>query len=210
MGAIHREDEQGGNLEEHPCVRCAWVFAMIMCVLVCGFMIYDMEPPEYLPEFWVKLPAVEGLDQGTGASRGPAFNITLRVHNRGSEPWHFKGPGRVVVAYAGVPLAHADLPEFTVPGHVIGSVPILATSEGLGLPDELYDRMQSQRRRRERVKLAVHDAGWCAAVVHGDTARATTGAVCLPDSLWTDLCPHGSQIRSYLMFPPHKEKDQAS
>lgn len=180
MGAIHKEDEQGGNPEEHPCVRCAWVLAMIMCVLVCGFMIYDMEPPEYLPEFWVKLPAVEGLGRGTGASRPPAFNITLRVNNRAGEPWHFKGPGRVVVAYAGVPLAHADLPEFTVPGHVIGSVPILATSEGLGLPDELYDRMQSQRAAaRAREAGGARDAGRCAAVVHGDTARATTGAVCL-------------------------------
>ncbi|XBI19504.1 hypothetical protein VPH35_061015 [Triticum aestivum] len=172
MGAIHKEDEQGGNPEEHPCVRCAWVLAMIMWVLVCGFTIYDREPPEYVLEFWVKLPAVEGLDRGTGASRPPTFNITLRVNNRDSEPWHFKGPGRVVVAYAGVPLAHADLAEFTVPGEVISSVPIFATSEGLGLPDELYDRMQSQRRRRERVKLAVHVTLdgvllWCTAILHG-------------------------------------------
>ncbi|XBI65926.1 hypothetical protein VPH35_045648 [Triticum aestivum] len=160
MGAIHKENEQGGNPEEHPCVRCAWVLAMIMWVLVCGFTIYSTEPPKYLPQFWVKLPAVEGLDRGTVASRAPAFNITLR------------GPGRVVVAYAGVPLAHADLAEFTVPGQVISSVPIFATSDGLGLPDELYDRMQSQRRRRERVKLAVHVTLdgvllWCTAILHG-------------------------------------------
>ncbi|VAH80579.1 unnamed protein product [Triticum turgidum subsp. durum] len=162
-------DKEYGNLEEHPCVVA---FAAILCLLLFGFTMHDMKRPEYLPEFWVKLPAVEGLERGTGASRPPTFNITLRVNNRDSEPWHFKGPGRVVVAYAGVPLAHADLAEFTVPGEVISSVPIVATSSGLGLPDELYDRMQSQRRRRERVKLAVHVTLdglrlWCTAILHG-------------------------------------------
>jgi hypothetical protein len=34
-------------------------------------------------------------------------------------------------------------------------VPVVATGEGLGLPDELYKRMEGQRRRRERVQLAV-------------------------------------------------------
>ena len=63
----------------------------------------------------------------------------------------------------------------------VGSVPVVATSQGLGLPDELYERMEGQRRRRERVKLEVRVriddltgsiSGsplvlWCTAILHG-------------------------------------------
>jgi hypothetical protein len=169
MGAIHAEDEPGWL----PLAAIVLLFGAF-----CTIVSYTTEYPEHLPEFWVKLPAVEGLDRASaGASRAPTFNITLRVDSHGA-PWRFRakanGTGRVVVAYQGVPLAHADLPEFTVSGDIIGSVPIVATSEGLGMPDELYDRMQSQRRRKERVKLAVHISLdghgvllWCTAILHG-------------------------------------------
>ncbi|TVU34962.1 hypothetical protein EJB05_16821, partial [Eragrostis curvula] len=66
---------------------------------------------------------------------------------------------------------------------VVGSVPVVATSEGLGMPDELYESMETQRRRHERVPLAVHvrmsgmtGTGrspilvWCTAVLHGQPA----------------------------------------
>jgi hypothetical protein len=154
----------------------ALVFILYLLLVVFGC--YNTEYPEFLPDFWVKLPAVEGLDRASdGAARAPTFNITLRVDSHGV-PWRLRakanGTGRVVVAYQGVPLAHADLPEFTVSGDIIGSVPIVATSEGLGMPDELYDRMQTQRRRKERVKLAVHISLdghgvllWCTAILHG-------------------------------------------
>ncbi|CAM0883438.1 unnamed protein product [Alopecurus aequalis] len=176
MGAIHEEDEPGGcDMDKHPCAMCVLLLALFGALFT--FTSYTVELPEYLPDFWVKLPAVEGLERAsTGASRAPTFSITLRVANGASEPWHFSanknGTGRVVVAYQGVPLAHADLPEFSVPGGIISSVPIVATSEGLGMPDELYDRMQIQRRRKERVKLAVHVTLdgvllWCTAILHG-------------------------------------------
>uniref|UniRef100_A0ACD5VWS2 Uncharacterized protein n=1 Tax=Avena sativa TaxID=4498 RepID=A0ACD5VWS2_AVESA len=147
MGAIHTEHEpRGCDPEKNPWARCMLLSAAILYMMFCVFVSYNMEDPVYLPDFWVKLPAVEGLDRASaGASRAPTFNITLRVDNWASAPWHFRaktnGTGRVVVAYQGVPLAHADLPEFTVPGGIISSVPIVATSEGLGMPDELYDRM---------------------------------------------------------------------
>ena len=168
-------------MDKHPCAQCMLLLAILLFYgAFFMFLSYNMEQPKYLPDFWVKLPAVEGLDRAssTGASRAPTFNITLRVDNGASRaPWHFSankmnGTGRVVVAYQGVPLAHADLPEFTVPGAIISSVPIVATSEGLGMPDQLYDLMQTQRRRKERVKLAVHVTLdgvllWCTAILHG-------------------------------------------
>ncbi|CAM0883441.1 unnamed protein product [Alopecurus aequalis] len=176
MGAIHREDEPGGcDMDKHPWAMCVLLFALFGALFT--FTSYTVVLPEFLPDFWVKLPAVVGLDRAsTGASRAPTFSITLRVANGAREPWHFgakkNGTGRVVVAYQGVPLAHADLPEFSVPGGIISSVPIVATSEGLGIPDELYDRMQIQRQRKERVKLSVHVTLdgvllWCTAILHG-------------------------------------------
>lgn len=47
-------------------------------------------------------------------------------------------------------------PDFCITRGVVSSVPVIATSEGLGLPDELCERMEGQRQRQERVALAVH------------------------------------------------------
>ncbi|CAM0883439.1 unnamed protein product [Alopecurus aequalis] len=204
MGAIHTEDEpRGCDLEKNPWAQRLAAFATITYLLFCVFVSYNMERPEYLPDFWVKLPAVEGLDRAsTGASRAPTFKITLRVDNPAGEPWHFSakknGTGRVVVAYQGVPLAHADLPEFSMPGGIISSVPIVATSEGLGMPDELAVRSHADPAPAEGAREAIGagDVGWCAAVVHGDNARATTRAVCLPKT----LCPTFSRTDPRLVM----------
>ncbi|KAL6616135.1 hypothetical protein ACP70R_038405 [Stipagrostis hirtigluma subsp. patula] len=188
MGAGLIEDERHGSAERHKraanCVVAALpaVFCLACLLLMLCDFFYDFSPPEY----WVKVAGVEGLDRSTGAATAPAFNITLRVNydllgNHRFGPLCGKG-GSAVVAYAGVPLARGDFPEFCVPAGVVGSVPVVATSEGLGLPDELYERMETQRRRHERVALAVHvridglTSGrgsaspvllWCTAILHG-------------------------------------------
>ncbi|TVU34980.1 hypothetical protein EJB05_16839, partial [Eragrostis curvula] len=122
------------------------------------------------PEFWVKVTGVEGLDRSTDAVTAPIFNFTLRVnydHGSLGMPVCGKG-GSVVVAYAGVPMAHCALPEFCAWLDVVASVPIVATSEGLGLPGE------------------AHSSAWrliaCATVVHGNAAwhgRSAGPAICL-------------------------------
>ncbi|KAG8055243.1 hypothetical protein GUJ93_ZPchr0001g32155 [Zizania palustris] len=135
------------------------------------------------PDFWVKVPGhgIDDLERGTVAVAPPVFNVTLRVDNGVTRLPFCTGRASAVVAYAGVQLAHADLPTgFCVPGRVVSSVPIVATSDGLGIPDELYERMESQRRRHERVSLEVQvkledcdGCGpfpamlWCIAVLHG-------------------------------------------
>ncbi|KAL6616133.1 hypothetical protein ACP70R_038403 [Stipagrostis hirtigluma subsp. patula] len=183
MGAGLIEDERCGSAERHKraanCAVAALPAVFCLLLILCIFF-YDFSPPEY----WVKVAGVEGLGRSTGAATAPAFNLTLRVNYdlRGN---HRFGSlcgegGSAVVAYAGVPLARGDLPEFRVRAGVVGSVPVVATSEGLGLPDELYERMKTQRRRQERVALAVHvridglTGGrgspvllWCTAILHG-------------------------------------------
>jgi hypothetical protein len=107
-------------------------------------------------EFLVKLPGVEGLERSADAVIAPTFNITLRVNNKGVSTVLCGRGDRVDVAYDGVPLAHGQLPDFCVPPATVGSVPVVASGEGLGLPDELSERMERQRQRNERLPLAVH------------------------------------------------------
>ncbi|KAK3165578.1 hypothetical protein QOZ80_1AG0034950 [Eleusine coracana subsp. coracana] len=156
----------------------ATALALLLFIVSCFF--YEYVPPE----FWVKIQGVDGLDRSADAVTAPTFNITLRVNyeDLGVHPWNLCGKGgSVVVAYAGVPLARGDLPDFCVTRGVVSSVPVVATREGLGLPDELYERMESQRKRHERVALAVHvrideltgssrespKLLWCTAILHG-------------------------------------------
>ncbi|OEL23660.1 hypothetical protein BAE44_0015321 [Dichanthelium oligosanthes] len=183
MAAGPSEDD-----DRHPLERNPWiVFTMLtaVCSTMVLLLVWNILFGFVLPEFWVKVPGVEGLDRisvdDDAVALPPTFNITLRVNNEGNRFWKICGKGdRVDVAYEDVPLAHGQLPDFCVPPGAVGSVPVVATGEGLGLPDELYDRMESQRRRNERVQLAVHvrmhevtgsvDSSlllWCTAVLHG-------------------------------------------
>uniref|UniRef100_A0A0E0JP89 Uncharacterized protein n=1 Tax=Oryza punctata TaxID=4537 RepID=A0A0E0JP89_ORYPU len=94
------------------------------------------------------VPGIEGLEKAGATAAAPVFNVTLRVDNEATRRAFCVGRASVAVSYAGVQLAHADLHAgFCVPGQVVGSVPIVATSDGVGIPDELYERMESQRRR---------------------------------------------------------------
>ncbi|OEL23655.1 hypothetical protein BAE44_0015324 [Dichanthelium oligosanthes] len=141
-------------------------------------------------EYWVKVTGAEGLERSAGAVAAPTFDITLRVNNEGRSPQVCGRVVRVDVAYEGVPLAHGEVPDFCVPPGVVGSVPVVAAGEGLGLPDELYDRSHGEPTPAERGRVAGGarvDAGdnrqprcTVAAVVHGSAGGATKGAVSLP------------------------------
>ncbi|KAL5227198.1 hypothetical protein ABZP36_015463 [Zizania latifolia] len=184
MGAGIAEDDGPSYFEKrHPRLHCT----LMMVLVVVGFLplmhtlwnsIYGYQEQ---PEFWVKVPGVEGLERGPGAAAAPVFNVTLRVNNKATNRPFCAGRVSAAVAYAGVQLARAELPNgFCVPGLAVSSVPMSATSDGLGIPSELYERMASQRRRHARVSLEVQvrldDCGlcgpppvmlWCTAVLHG-------------------------------------------
>ncbi|KAL6616136.1 hypothetical protein ACP70R_038406 [Stipagrostis hirtigluma subsp. patula] len=158
---VSEDDEYRGFAERHPraasCITVTLGTTLLLfayLILMECLVLVSLAPPE----FWVKVDGVEGLDRSTDAATAPAFNLTLRVnYERGMAAWPACGRGgSVVVAYAGVPLAHGDLPEFCAWVGVVGSVPVVAMSQGLGVPDELYERMERQRQRHERVPLTVH------------------------------------------------------
>ncbi|KAJ1285614.1 hypothetical protein BS78_03G292000 [Paspalum vaginatum] len=150
------------------------------------------------PEFSATVTSFQGLQPAShgGAEGAPTFAVTLRARNRDVWRHCFKpGAGSAVVAYAGVPLARADLPGFCVPGLSAAKVRFIAAGGGLGVPDSL-SRLEEQRGRRERVPLTVrvwlhegqvvpHNAVswsplllWCDAMLDGPERRAVTVTAC--------------------------------
>lgn len=182
MGADMAEDDDdhGNCLDRRPCLRYFLLATFITTLL--SLIAYGQWNSMYgyrKPDFWVKVPGIEGLERGPSALAAPVFNVTLRVDNEATRRPFCTSRASAAVSYAGVQLGHVDLPGgFCVPGQVVSSVPIVATSDGLGIPSELYERMESQRRRHERVSLEVQVrlddcCGqlpvmlWRTAVVHG-------------------------------------------
>ncbi|KAL6616146.1 hypothetical protein ACP70R_038416 [Stipagrostis hirtigluma subsp. patula] len=151
-GAVVSDDNRCLRfLRRHPHLELALIPAMLGAVLfaVCWLMYGP-------PEFTATVSSFDGLDPSHRAAGAPTFAVTLRATNRRMWQFCFKpGNGSAVVAYAGVPLARADVPGFCVPGRSVAKVRVVATGDGLGLPAALHERVEAQRRRRERVPLTV-------------------------------------------------------
>ncbi|CAM0883465.1 unnamed protein product [Alopecurus aequalis] len=108
------------------------------------------------PEFSATVSGYDiGLLQGAGAAaEPPSFRVALRVKN--GDMWrHCFEAHSAVVEYEGVPLASADLHRFCVRPRSVVEVPVLAAGEGPGIPDQLYESIESRRQRQERVSLEV-------------------------------------------------------
>jgi hypothetical protein len=173
--------------EMNSCEKCVFTSIIVLFSTLVLLIIWNILFGLAAPEFWVKVPRVEGLDRSVDATAPPTFNITLRVNNEGNRFREMCGKGgRVDVAYEDVPLAYGQLPDFCVPPGVVGSVPVVAAGDGLGMPDELYERMASQRQRRdERVVLVVRVR------MHGLTSRGES-----PLLLWCRAVLHGPPMGS--------------
>ncbi|KAL6845233.1 hypothetical protein ACP4OV_024728 [Aristida adscensionis] len=164
------------------------------------------------PEFTATVTSAGGLDPADRAEAAPAFGVTLRATNH--KLWQFCfEPGTVAVAYAGVPLARGDVPGYCVPGRSVATVRAVAggaAGEGLGIPRALHERMEAQRRRRERVAVTVrvrlhedrrgvvpHGVGgwppmllWCDAMLDGrPTAGGPPSCAAFGMGLW-----HGAPL----------------
>jgi hypothetical protein len=106
------------------------------------------------PEFSATVSGYNGLVRSAGAgATPPSFRVALRVKN--DNVWRHCFEARATVEYDGVPLAFADLDGFCVSAKSIVEVPVVATSEGLGMPDQLYMSLERRRERQERVPLEV-------------------------------------------------------
>ncbi|CAM0883464.1 unnamed protein product [Alopecurus aequalis] len=132
--------------------------ALVVSFVVLGttalmVLVYALESNP--PEFSATVSSYDGLVRSAvTVAAPPSFRVALRVKNR--DVWrHCFEVHDAVVEYEGVPLAFADLDELCVPAKSVVEVPMVAAGEGLGMPDQLYESLQSRRERQERVPLEV-------------------------------------------------------
>ncbi|KAI5000635.1 hypothetical protein ZWY2020_005224 [Hordeum vulgare] len=136
--------------QSHPVLSVLLLVSVVLFGIFLTVLVFMFQSTP--PEFSATISSFEGLDRRAGAP--PTFRVDLRVKNS-DVWWHCFEPTGAVVEYDGVPLARADLGELCVPAGSVVDVPFVATGEGLGMPDRLYERVDGLRRRQERVPLAV-------------------------------------------------------
>jgi hypothetical protein len=139
--------------QRHP--RLAGVLIVSVGLLAATVIIVvSLTMDSTTPEFSATVSGYDGLVRSAGAgATPPSFRVALRVKN--DNVWQHCFEARATVEYDGVPLAFADLDGFCVPAKSVVEVPIVATSEGLGMPDQLYRSLERRRERQERVPLEV-------------------------------------------------------
>ncbi|KQK09971.1 hypothetical protein BRADI_2g51274v3 [Brachypodium distachyon] len=139
--------------QRHPRLANA-LFLCIVALLMLAVAALTITLSSSPPEFSATVASFDGIGRSTGGA-SPTFRLALRVKN-GNVWRHCFKPRGAAVEYDGVPIARAqDLSEFCVPARSVVEVPVVATSEGLGLPEKLYEGVQSRRHKQERVPLAM-------------------------------------------------------
>ncbi|CAM0883463.1 unnamed protein product [Alopecurus aequalis] len=139
--------------QRHPLQAALAISFVVLGTAAIVALAYVLESNP--PEFSATVSSYDGLVRSAGAAAAPpSFRVALRVKNRDVWRHCFEVRG-AVVEYDGVPLAFADLDELCVPAKSVVEVPVVAAGEGLGIPDQLYESLQSRRERQERVPLEV-------------------------------------------------------
>nr|CAB3474408.1 unnamed protein product [Digitaria exilis] len=133
VGVVSGQNRWTRFLRRHPHVELALIPAILGLFLL--LFCWQINGP---PDVSATVASIQDLEPGHRAAGAPKFAVTLRVRNPYVWRHCFKpGNGSAVVAYAGVPLARADLPGFCVPGRSTKTVRFVAAGGGLGVPSAL-------------------------------------------------------------------------
>ncbi|CAL5039999.1 unnamed protein product [Urochloa decumbens] len=150
--STHEEEEQ-----EQPGGPMTWkemvgvVVALLSIPLVLYFYVaFAMqlarsnqdEPARYSVE----------LVGATGIAPAAGFQLLVRLDNGRIIDMN-GGCGDVVVSYAGVPLARGRVPALYVGTKKVATVAVVATSGGVGIPEDLLRLMSEERRRSGVARL---------------------------------------------------------
>ncbi|TVU35340.1 hypothetical protein EJB05_17226, partial [Eragrostis curvula] len=108
----------------------------------------------------VELVGVKGLEPALDpGAASPAFDLLVRVDN-GHVYDSYREGGNVTVSYAGVPLAHGRTPAFRVGAMAAVTFTVNATTEAVGVLEDLF-RLMSAERRWDAAQLEVSmKLGW--------------------------------------------------
>ncbi|TVU00063.1 hypothetical protein EJB05_54556, partial [Eragrostis curvula] len=87
-------------------------------------------------------------------AESPVIKLLVHVNNRRVYRTRDNG-GSVVVSYAGVPLARGTTPAFSVEKKKTVTLAVDATSDGVGVPDDLLRLMLEERRRSGLAQMEI-------------------------------------------------------
>ncbi|WVZ67663.1 hypothetical protein U9M48_016712 [Paspalum notatum var. saurae] len=142
------DDSKGGAC----CHLVGWVFLALfyfaIFVVPMTLLPPDLADPGNLPTTCsVELTGFKGLQAASApGATSPAFDLVVRVHN--GHNFHVShGGGDVVVSYAGVPVARGRTPSFGLYAKEAVALPVNATSQGLGVPEDLFRLLTEERSR---------------------------------------------------------------
>ncbi|KAL6615923.1 hypothetical protein ACP70R_038193 [Stipagrostis hirtigluma subsp. patula] len=96
----------------------------------------------------VELVGFKGLEPALAPGAiSPVFSLLVRVHNGHVYDQYRDGDGGgVTVSYAGIPLAHGRTPSFRVGANSAVTFTVNATTQAVGVPEELFRLMSAERR----------------------------------------------------------------
>ncbi|CAL4947818.1 unnamed protein product [Urochloa decumbens] len=147
--ASSTDDDKGGG----DCGCCAWTVLGLLYLSIFVLPTFlppadSLANPNNLPTTCsVELAGFKGLHQPASApgATSPAFDLVVRVDNGHDFPVSHGG-GDVVVSYAGVPLARGRTPSFDMYAKEAVALRVNATSEGVGVPEDLFRLLTEERR----------------------------------------------------------------
>lgn len=130
-----------------PFVSWVVMFYVLAAILAVGSTVgYLLINEENRIESSAQLVGAKGLEPALAAGAvSPAFDLLVRVDNRHVYDQYRDGGG-VTVSYAGIPLAHGRIPGFRVGAKAALTLAVNATTEAVGLPEDLFRLMSAERR----------------------------------------------------------------
>lgn len=149
-----------------PSIVCACTFyALVILMLI--FRVLDaslnINECDYPVSSSVELVSAKGMESALApGAASPAFDLLVRVDN-GHICDQYREGGSVTVSYAGVPLAHGHTPSFRVGAEAAVTFTVNATSEAVGVPEDLFRLMSAERRRgaaQLEVSMKLDWPGW--------------------------------------------------
>lgn len=137
------------DLKEGLKILCSFILILLIIYVIVVSVVdivkhnpFDDRPTMYSVELVGAKGIRSALDPG---AESPAFKLLVHVDNGHVYGVAYDG-GDLLVSYAGIPLARGRIPAFDVDTKKAVTLAVDAASYGLGIPEDLFDRMSEDRR----------------------------------------------------------------
>ncbi|CAN6173274.1 unnamed protein product [Urochloa humidicola] len=159
--SMHEEEEEPVNpmtLKEVGVLVVLLYIPLILYFFVAVAMQLARDSQDEPARYSVELVGATGIAPAAplapGAAAPPVFKLLLRLDNGRTVDISYGG-GDIVLSYVGVPLARGRVPALHVETKNTATVAVVATSGGVGIPEDLFRLMSEERRRSGVARLEV-------------------------------------------------------